>query len=644
MFLGEKMVKIQLPDNSIIEAKKGSTVEEIAKQISEGLARNAIFAKVNGQPVDLSYKINEDCKLEIITTKSEEALHVLNHSAAHIMAGAVVELFPDAKPTIGPSLDPVGFYYDFYVPKPFSQEDISKIESKMKEVIEANTPFIREETSRDEAIKYYEKEGNKFKVEVLTELEEDTVSFYSHDNGKFKDLCRGPHIPSTGKVKAFKILNIASAFWRGDSKRESLQRVYGVAFFSKKDLKKHLQMLEEAKKRDHRILGPQLDLFNTAEEFGPGMPLYYPKGAVLWDIVEQFWRKEHRKAGYKLVRTPHLFKEEVWKISGHVDYFLENMFAAKGAEDRYFVKPMNCPGHMMIYNRKSHSYRELPIRLAEFGTVYRNEMSGVLHGFLRLRGFTQDDSHIFMLPSQLEDEIVKIVTMVEHFYKTFGFESWEYYISTKPDKAIGSDEIWEHATNALMNALKRINKPFKIKEKEGAFYGPKIDVDVRDALGRAWQCATIQVDFNLPERFDLNYIGEDGQKHRPVVVHRVVLGAVDRFLAILLEHYAGKLPVWLSPVQAVVIPITDRNIEYAKEVEAKLQEAGIRAEADLSGERMEYKIRQAQLQKIPYMLSVGDKEIAEKTIAVRSRDGTVRYGVKIEDFIKEVLERVENYQ
>ncbi|MHA1685320.1 MAG: threonine--tRNA ligase [Candidatus Heimdallarchaeaceae archaeon] len=638
------MVKVRLPDNSIIEVKKGATVAEVAEQISVGLAKNAIFAKVNEKPVDLSYKIEEDCTLELVTKRSEEALHVLNHSAAHIMAEAVVMLFPDAKPTIGPSLDPVGFYYDFYVSEPFSQEDIGKIEAKMKEIIDADTPFVREELPKEKAIDYYTKDGNKFKVEILEELEDETVSFYSHDNGRFKDLCRGPHIPSTGKVKAVKLLNVASAFWRGDSKRESLQRVYGVAFFSKQELKKHLQMLEEAKKRDHRVLGPQLDLFNTAEQFGPGMPLYYPKGAVLWDIIEQFWRKEHRKAGYNLVRTPHLFKEEVWRISGHVDYFIDNMFSAKGAEEKYFVKPMNCPGHMMIYNRKSHSYRELPVRLAEFGTVYRNELSGVLHGFLRLRGFTQDDSHIFMLPSQLEDEIVNVLTMVDHFYKTFGFESWEFSISTKPDKAIGSDEIWEHATNALTNALKRLNKPFKVKEKEGAFYGPKIDVDVRDALGRAWQCATIQVDFNLPERFDLTYIGEDGQKHRPVVVHRVILGAVDRFIAVLIEHYAGKLPVWLSPIQAVIIPITDRNVEYAKEVASKLQEAGIRAEADLSGERMEYKIRQAQLQKIPYMISVGDKEIAQHTIAVRTRDGKVQFGVKIEDFIQEVLNKVKNYQ
>ena len=638
------MVKVELPGNNQIEVEKGSTPMDVAKKIGERLAQSAIIARVDGKLVDLSYKIEKDCKLEIITEKDEEALDTLNHSAAHIMAEAVVQLFPDAKPTIGPSIDPVGFYYDFYISHTFTQEDLEKIEEKMKEIIKANTAFRREEIPKEDAIKYYKKVGNKFKIELLEEMEDQIVSFYSHDNGKFKDLCRGPHIPSTGKVKAVKLLNVASAFWRGDAKRESLQRIYGIAFFSKKQLNKHLNMLAEAKKRDHRILGPQLDLFDTAGELGPGMPLYYPKGAILWDIIEQFWRKEHKKAGYKIVRTPHLFKEEVWKISGHVEYFIEHMFPARGGDEKYFVKPMNCPGHMMIYNRKAYSYRELPERLAEFGTVYRYELSGVLHGFLRLRGFTQDDSHIFMLPSQLESEIISILKMVEHFYSTFGFDSWNYYLSTKPDKAIGSDEVWEHAISALKGALEKLGKPYKVKEKEGAFYGPKIDVEVRDALGRAWQCATIQVDFNLPERFDLYYIGEDGKKHRPVVVHRVILGAIDRFIAILIEHYGGKLPVWLSPVQAIVIPITERNYDYAIKVKEELQKEGIRAEADLSNERMEYKIRQAQLQKIPYMLTVGDKEVQAETIAVRTRDGKVEFGVKLDELIAQVKKQIEEYK
>ncbi len=639
------MVKIVLPDENILEIPKDSTVRDVAKQISEKLAEAALAAKVNGELVDLFYKLDEDAKLEILTDKSEEVLHVLNHSGAHIMAGAVVDLFPDAKPTIGPSIDPVGFYYDFYVEKPFTQEDLEKIQKSVEEAIAENTAFVREEVPIDKAIKYYEKdEENKFKVEILKETDVNTVSFYSHGNGSFKDLCRGPHIPSTARIKAIKILNVSSAFWRGDANREYLQRIYGVALLSKKDLRKHLLMLEEAKKRDHRILGRQLDLFDTADEWGPGMPLIFPKGETVLEILKKFWRTEHKKAGYDNVQTPHIFKENVWQTSGHTEYFMENMFPVDLRGEQWYVKPMNCPGHMMIYNRKSHSYRELPIRLAEMGTVYRYELSGVLHGLFRIRSITQDDAHLFMLPDQLEDEIVGVIRMVELFYKTFGFTDWEYFVSTKPEKSIGKDEGWDHAIQALMKALERENLPYKVKEGEGAFYGPKIDVDVKDALGRKWQLATIQVDFNLPNRFDITYIGVDGQKHRPFVIHRTIYGATERFLAILVEHYAGKLPIWLSPIQAVVIPITDSHIEYANEIVKILQEAGIRVEADLSGDRMEYKIRHATMQKVPYIINVGEKEIETQTIAVRSRGNKVEYGVLVNDFITIVLEQIQNYE
>jgi len=639
------MVKIELPDGSILEISKGKTVLDVAEQIGPRLAEAALAGKVDGDLVDLNYVINSDVKLEILTDKSEEALDVLNHSAAHVMAGAVVDLFPDAKPTIGPSIDPVGFYYDFFVENPFTQEDIDKIQKRVEEVIQENSEFVRDEMSLADAIKYYEEvDKNKFKVEILKETEADKVSFYSHGEGNFKDLCRGPHVPFAGRIKAIKILNASSAFWRADADRESLQRVYGVALSNEKQLKKHLAMLEEAKKRDHRILGSQLDLFGTADEWGPGMPLIYPKGAIILDTLKNFWKKEHRKAGYELVQTPHIYKENVWQTSGHTEYFLEHMFPVDMRGEQWYVKPMNCPGHMMIYNRKAYSYRELPVRFGEMGTVYRYELSGALHGLFRVRSITQDDAHIFMLPDQLEDEIVRVIELVEHFYKVFGFQKWEYFLSTKPEKSIGTDEGWEHATNSLMRAIERTDLPYKVKEGDGAFYGPKIDVDVMDALGRKWQLATIQVDFNLPERFDTNYIGEDSQKHKPFVIHRTIFGAMERFLAIIVENYAGKMPVWLSPVQVEVIPITDQHIEYAKSVVEDLLKVGIRAEADLSGDRMEYKIRQATINKVPYIINVGDKEIESKTIAVRSRGNKVEFEVKIPDFIDKVIKQIENYE
>ncbi|MFX1497149.1 MAG: threonine--tRNA ligase, partial [Promethearchaeota archaeon] len=513
---------IDLPNNKRIKVEKGKKVFEIAKIVNQGLADAAIVGKINERIVDLNYKIEENCFLQILTSNSDDALRVLNHSAAHIMASSVIELFPNAKPTIGPVIDPIGFYYDFYIEKSFAEDDLIQIEKKIQELIRKDIPFIRTEISKSKAVEYYEKhEKNRFKVEILNEMEEKLVSFYYLGINGFTDLCKGPHISSTGKVKAVKLISVSSVYWRGDAERESLQRIYGVAFFNKKDLKDHLRMLKEAIKRDHRILGSKLDLFGTAEEFGPGMPIYYPKGTILWDILENFWRKQHKKAGYSIVKTPHIYRENVWITSGHIQYYKENMYPVDIKGEKWYVKPMNCPGHMMIYNRKTYSYKELPLRLAEYGTVYRYEMSGALHGLFRVRGFTQDDAHIFMLPEQLVDEIINVIDMVEFFYKTFGFKKWVYHISTKPIKAIGDDLIWNHATNSLIEALEKRDIKYKIKKGEGAFYGPKIDVDLKDAIGRMWQLATIQVDFNIPKRFNITYIGEDGQKHRPVMIHRV---------------------------------------------------------------------------------------------------------------------------
>ena len=583
--------------------------------------------------------------LLLLVNLPNDNFRILNHSTAHIMAASVLELFPNAKPTIGPSIEPVGFYYDFYIEKPFTELDLRLIENKMHEIINQNIRFVREKLSRSDAIQYYKKvQKNKFKIEILSEIDDEIVSFYSLGENGFKDLCKGPHIHSTENIKAIKLLNTSAVFWKGNPKRDLLQRIYGVAFFSSKDLKAYLQIRDEAEKRDHRKLGIKLDLFSTAEENGPGMPLYYPKGTIIWEILENFWRVHHRNAGYQIIKTPHMYREQVWINSGHVQFYSENMFPIEINGEKWYVKPMNCPGHMMIFNRRSYSYRELPVRFAEYGTVYRYEMSGVLHGLLRARGFTQDDAHIFMMPHQLVDEIINVIKMIDFFYKTFGFKEWVYNLSTRPNKAIGNEDIWNYATNSLIEALEKLHIKFNIKKGEGAFYGPKIDVDVRDAIGRMWQLATIQVDFNLPKRFGITYIGDDGDKKQPVMIHRVIYGAVDRFLAILIEHYGGKLPVWLSPIQAVIIPITDRNLEYAKKIRNKLLEKKIRAEVDLTSKRIGYKIRNAQLQKIPYMISVGDKEFKSETIAVRSRNGKLELGVSVKDFISQVLENVNNYQ
>jgi threonyl-tRNA synthetase len=558
-------------------------------------------------------------------------LDILRHSTSHIMAMAVKEIFPDAKLAIGPSIED-GFYYDFDLPQPLKEEDLAVIEKRMAEIVKQNIPFERIELCKADAIALMEKAGEKYKVELLKEIPDEKVSFYK--NGDFIDLCRGPHIESTGKAKAFKLLKIAGAYWRGSEKNAMLQRIYATAFETQKELDEYLKRLEEAAKRDHRKLGKDLDLFNIYhEEAGAGLVFYHPKGAILRQAIEDYLKKEHAKRGYSHVMIPHISKVDLWKTSGHTGHYKENMYFLNVDEQEYVLKPMNCPGHILIYKRKINSYKDLPIRLFELGTVYRHERSGVLHGLLRVRGFTQDDAHIFCRPDQLHEEIKKMIDFAFDMLKKFGFEEFEVYLSTRPDGSVGSDDNWKQATDALETALKDKGIKYRIDPGAGVFYGPKIDVKIKDAIGRLWQGPTIQADFNLPERFDVTYAGEDGQKHRPVMIHRVVLGSMERFIGVLTEHYAGAFPFWLSPVQVIVLPIADRHADYAGQVIRVLEDQGIRAELDGRNEKVGFKIREAQMQKIPYMLVIGDKEVEAKTVAVRSREKSDLGVQKIEDFL-----------
>ncbi len=547
------------------------------------------------------------------------------------MAAAVKELFPQAKLAIGPAIED-GFYYDLELPRALKEEDLPVIEEKMREIIKKNEKFERVEYPRSEALQIMQKQGQTYKIELISGIPDEKISFYK--SGEFIDMCRGPHIASTGKIKAFKLLKTAGAYWRGDEKNAMLQRIYGTAFETQKELDEYLKRLEEAAKRDHRKLGKDLDLFNIYhEEAGAGLVFYHPKGAILRQLIEDYLKKEHAKRGYSLVITPHIAREDLWKTSGHTGYYKENMYFLSVDEQDYVLKPMNCPYHLLIYNRKINSYRDLPIRYFELGTVYRHERSGVLHGLLRVRGFTQDDAHIFCRPDQLNEEIKKTIDFAFDMLKKFGFENYEVYLSTRPDKAVGSQENWKNATEALEAALKAKGIEYKIDPGAGVFYGPKIDVKIKDAIGRLWQGPTIQADFNLPERFDLTYAGEDGQKHRPVMIHRVVLGSMERFIGVLTEHYAGAFPFWLAPVQVIVLPIADRHTDYAKEIAEALKEAGVRVEVDSRNEKVGFKIRESQMQKIPFMLVIGDKEVEAKQVAVRSREKGDLGVRKAEDFL-----------
>lgn len=606
--------------NVTIDGRKiqvgAATIQDLVKDAS------VIAARVNGSLVDLSTPLTDGMVIETVTAKTPDGLHLLRHSAAHIMAEAVKLLFPDAKPTIGPATED-GFYYDFDRDEPFSLEDLTRIEEKMQELVAANEPFVRRVVPKKQARAFFEERGEPYKVEIIDDLGDDVDTVSLYEQGTFVDLCRGPHVPASGAVTAFKLLSVAGAYWRGDERNKMLQRIYGTAFPSKRQLDEYLTFLEEARRRDHRKLGRELELFMFSDDVGPGMVIYMPKGGRLRAILEDFEKRLHFKRGYEIVYGPAILRGKMWEISGHMDNYRENMYFTEVDGQLYGIKPMNCLSHIMIYKSKVRSYRDLPLRFFELGNVTRHEKSGVIHGLLRTRQFTQDDAHIFCRPDQLIDEITAIIAMVQDVMAVFGF-SYTMEISTRPEKSIGSDEDWEMATKALMDALDAKGLPYDINEGDGAFYGPKIDVKIKDAIGRQWQCATIQCDFSLPTRFDTHYIGADGEKHRPVMLHRVILGSIERFIGVLIEHFAGAFPVWLSPVQAVVMNITDSQADYARQVASFLNDREIRVETDLRNEKIGYKIREARSQKVPYMLVAGDREKDSGTVSVRDRSGEQR--------------------
>lgn len=630
------MVQVTLKDGSEREYQPGISVAEITESISRGLAKNALAAKLNNVVTDLNTRVNEDSTLEILTFDDMEGKNAFRHTTSHILAQAVQRLYPGTKLGIGPAIAD-GYYYDFDSEHTFTPEDLKKIETEMEKIVKEDLPLIRRTLSREEAIAFFKDKGEKYKIELIEALPEDAeISLY--EQGEFVDLCAGPHVPSTGKIKSVKLLSLAGAYWRGSEKNKMLQRVYGTAFPKKQDLDEYLFRIEEAKKRDHRKIGQELKLFAVLEE-GPGFPFFFPKGMVIRNELEDFWRQVHRKWGYQEIKTPVILNRQLWERSGHWFTYKENMYTTVIDEEDYAIKPMNCPGAILIYDSELHSYREFPLRTAELGLVHRHELSGALHGLMRVRNFTQDDAHIFMLDSQITDEVVGVINLFKEIYGTFGFE-YRVELSTKPEKAIGSDEDWELATNALEESLKKIGMEYKINPGDGAFYGPKIDFHLTDSIGRSWQCGTIQLDYQLPERFDLTYVGEDGQKHRPVMVHRTCYGSIERFIAILTEHYAGAFPAWLAPVQVKILPITERHHEYAKKLNDELFAAGIRVETDYRNEKIGYKIREAQLEKVPYMLVVGEKEMENNTVALRKRGEGDKGTAVFADFMKELIEEI----
>jgi threonyl-tRNA synthetase len=627
-------VSVSIGSDESHRLPKGISAGEALERLREKKGNPAVAAKINGELADLSRPLEQDCTIEPLNQNNEEALEVLRHTASHVMAQAVQSLYPEAKITIGPAIEN-GFYYDFDYPETFSVEDIPQIEAKMQEIIQRASPVIRKELGRQEAIRVFAERNETYKVEMLEEMDEPLVSVYGQDD--WLDLCRGPHLVNTSGVKAFKLTGVAGAYWRGDERNPMLQRIYGTAFFSKKDLKRHLQLLEEAKKRDHRKLGKELDLFHVSDEAGPGLVIYHPKGALLRHIIETFEKEAHLRRGYQMVGGPQLLKTEMWKQSGHFENYRENMYFTEVEGQSYGIKPMNCLAHMLIYKSTMRSYRDLPIRYFEMGLVHRHEKSGVLHGLTRVRQFTQDDAHLICTPEQLNAEINGIIDFALDMLELFGFE-YEIELSTQPEKRIGTDEDWERATVALEKALTDKQIPYAICAGEGAFYGPKIDILLKDALNRRWQCSTIQCDFTLPERFDLTYIGPDGGKHRPVMLHRTLLGSMERFLGVLIEHYAGAFPTWLAPVQAIILTVTDRHQSYGEELYRQLLNNGIRVEKDLRNEKLGYKIREAQLQKIPYMLVVGDREVEAAGVSPRRRDGKDLKLMEVADFVELVRE------
>ena len=610
-------VRITFPDGAVREYAPGTTLEQIAESISPGLKKNAIAGKVDGRMVDIYYPLERDAAVEIVTPDSKEGLEVYRHSTAHLMAQAIKRLYGRTKVKLG--VGPViedGFYYDIDIEHPLTPDDLANIEREMERITREDLPIRRRVVSREEALRIYSELGDPLKLELINDLPEDAeISIY--DQGEFFDLCRGPHLPSTGRIKAFKLLSVAGAYWRGDSRNKMLQRIYGTAFPKKSQLDDHLKLMEEAKKRDHRKLGRELELFMFSEE-APGMPFYLPKGMIVRNELEQFSRKLQQERDYREVRTPFVMNQRLWEQSGHWDHYHENMYFTEVDDVRFALKPMNCPGHMLIYKNGLHSYRDLPIRISEFGQVHRHELSGALNGMMRVRTFCQDDAHIFVRPDQIEEEIGKVIDLIDTIYSVFGF-AYKIELSTRPENSMGSEELWNQAEAALKAVLDARGIEYRINEGDGAFYGPKIDFHILDAIKRSWQCATIQLDFQMPEKFDLSYVGEDNQKHRPVVIHRAVYGSIDRFIGILTEHYAGAFPTWLAPVQAKVIPVSGAFESYVNEVTERLRQAGVRAEADHRNEKLGYKIREAQMLKIPYMLVVGEKEAGSDTVSVRKR-------------------------
>ena len=597
------------------------------------LKKTAIAARLNGELIELMAPIGQDGTLEYLTFEDDEAKRVLRHTASHVLASAVKTLYPNAKLAIGPAIEN-GFYYDFDVEEPFTPEALEKIEKQMKHIIKKNDREVRFTLPRDEAIAFMQEKNEPYKVELIRDLPEDEVlSFYRQ--GDFADLCAGPHLPSTGRIKAFKLTSVAGAYWRGDEKNKMLQRIYGTAFSDKEELDKYLEMLEEAKKRDHRKLGRELDLFDILDE-GPGFPFFYPKGMVLRNTLENYWHEIHENAGYEEVKTPVILNRSLWEQSGHWVTYRENMYTTRIDDQDYAIKPMNCPGGILAFKRRMWSYRDLPRRMGELGLVHRHEKSGTLHGLMRVRCFTQDDAHIFCTPEQIMEEVMAIYKLDDDVYSAFGFP-YKVELSTRPENSIGTDEMWERSTQALKDALEKLNVPYTVNEGDGAFYGPKIDFHLRDSIGRSWQCGTIQLDMNLPERFDLSYIGADGEKHRPVMLHRVVYGSMERFIGILTEHFGGAFPLWLAPVQVKIMTITDRADEAAQALKDKMHKAGLRAELDLRNEKIGFKVREAQMMKIPYMLVLGDREAAEGTVSIRTRKGETINGLTQEEMIERLL-------
>jgi threonyl-tRNA synthetase len=628
------MVNITLPDGNIKAFEAPLTGLDLAKSISDGLARDCVAMEMDDKLVDLIATIDHDARIRLITSKEPEALDILRHSAAHVMAQAVLRVYKDAKLTIGPAVEG-GFYYDIDM-EPVSEEDFAKIESEIKKIVKAKLPVRRKEVSKAEALEFYK--GEPYKLEMISELEDETISFY--EQGEFTDLCRGPHVPDTGYVKNIKLTKVSGAYWRADPSKPQLQRIYGTAFFTKKELKDHLTFLEEAKKRNHRKIGQALDLFSFHEE-APGMPFFHPKGMELWNALLDYWRAEHRADGYVETKTPIMLNRFLWERSGHWENYRENMYISSIDDIEYAIKPMNCPGGMLIFRRKPHSYRELPLRAAEVGLVHRHELSGVLSGLFRVRAFHQDDAHLYMRPGQIQDEILGILKLSERMYSTFGL-GFHLELSTRPEKSIGTDEQWETATNGLESALQVYDKDYTLNEGDGAFYGPKIDLHIKDALARTWQCGTIQLDMAQPERFDLHYIEKDNEKHRPIMIHRTVFGSIERFLGILIEHFAGKFPLWMAPVQAIILPLNDDLVPYSNEVHITLKSAGLRVEVDSRTESLNKKVREAQLNYIPLILTIGGKEKEAQTLAVRTLDGKVKYGVSHEIFLDTVLAHIRD--